>query len=397
MTLSLHHLRSAALSAAVATFIATIGDAQALAAPSATESAGLAKFDQGKKAYEAQDWSTALAAFQASFELLPSPNTRLYIARCFRQLGKFASAHTQYELAAREAKDRVAATGEKRYAATVEAATKESAEVAGKVSHLTLDVPEVVPSDLEIRVDDSPVAKSGWGTASDVDPGSHVVTANGQRLRPFKAELQIGEGKSVTVKVELERLPTASLQATLVTVPQGLAVNLDGKPLDPSKLGAGIDLDPGTHHLVVQAPGYRDFVWDGRVEDGEAKKLSIVLTAAPGAASAGTPSWLFFGVAGLSVASLSVATVFAAHAKSTADGETAKPPLARDPAIRDDVRATSTRANILYVTGAALALGAGVLFFTTKWSSDEKPPASHTAFAPWISPTVAGAAFEGRF
>src|SRR5262245_12349049 len=88
-------------------------------ASDASDAAALKEFETGRAAFEAGQFESALSAFQSSLQLLPSPNTRLYIARCQRALGKTASAHTNFTRAAREAADRLNATGEKRYQATV--------------------------------------------------------------------------------------------------------------------------------------------------------------------------------------------------------------------------------------------------------------------------------------
>jgi tetratricopeptide (TPR) repeat protein len=74
----------------------------------------LKKFDAGRKAFEGGAFEEALIAFQESIALSPSPNSRLYIARCYRALGKVASAYTAFHLAAHEAQDRLTATKEKR-------------------------------------------------------------------------------------------------------------------------------------------------------------------------------------------------------------------------------------------------------------------------------------------
>lgn len=374
-----------------------MGRAASAAPSSANESAGLAKFDQAKKAYEAKDWSVALQAFQSSLELLPSPNTRLYIARCFRALGKYASAHTQFELAAREAQDRVVATGEKRYAATVEAATAEGAEVLAKVGRLEVALSGVAPSDLEIRIDGAPLAKAAWGSPAKVDPGSHVVRATGHRVRPFEVTVEVAEAGKAKVTIVLERLPTSVLHLSLSLQPQGIALSLDGKAVDAKALSDGVELDPGPHHLVVRAPGYRPFEWKESLADGASKTVSVPLEPDSTVAT-GTPAWMFFGVAGLSVTSLGVATVFAVRAKSVADREKRLPgPQARDPGAQEDIQALSLRANVLYLSGAAFAVGAGVLFFTTRWSGASSKESAGLQWKPWVGPGDLGLGLTGAF
>lgn len=381
---------------------AGIGEARAEAG-SASETVGLAKFEQGKKAYEGKDWAGALTAFQASLELLPSPNTRLYIARCQRELGRIASAHTTYELAIREAKDRIAVTGEKRYAATIEAATDESAQLAPRIPYLTIAVPEVVPDGLELQLDGKALARSAWGVAIAVDPGSHRVTASGRRLVPFNAEVKLGETEKRTVPILVKRVPTSVLVARFAMQPQGLALSVDGKPVELALAGKGLELDPGLHHLLARAPGYRDLAWDGRLEDGETKTLPLELEADVGAGGArGTPRWMFYSVVGAGTLTLAAAGYFALSARSLSNEQTALDPRVRDPAARDEVRALSTRANVLFVAGATLGIGAGVLFFTTAWGPRPEP-SNHAVIrrtagiVPVLSPSGGGLALGGTF
>lgn len=110
-----------ALAAVVAASAVTAPSRETHAAP-ASDAAALKKFEDVRKAYDAGKFEEALLAFKASLELLASPNTRLYIARCYRALGKPASAYTTYRLASKAAQDRLNATGEKRYTATRDAA-----------------------------------------------------------------------------------------------------------------------------------------------------------------------------------------------------------------------------------------------------------------------------------
>src|SRR5689334_1677537 len=107
----------------------------AASADATTDAAALKQFEAGRAAFDKGELPQALAAFTASMQGLPSPNTRLYIARCQRGLGKIGSAYTSYRLAAREATDRLNASGEKRYAATRDTAQAEAAEIEKSVPH----------------------------------------------------------------------------------------------------------------------------------------------------------------------------------------------------------------------------------------------------------------------
>jgi hypothetical protein len=86
-------------------------------------------------------------------------------------------------------------------------------------------------------------------------------------------------------------------------------------------------------------------------------------------------------------------TYYATEAKSLSDEEQAKNPLLRDPAERDRVDTLSGRANALFIAGGALAVGAGVLAFTTQWGGSKEKA---TAVAPWVGTGVAGVVARGR-
>jgi hypothetical protein len=382
------------LSFALATAGAMTPSHVAHAAP-ASDAAALRKFEEGRQAYDAGKFEEALLAFQGSLELLASPNTRLYIARCYRALEKPASAYTAYRLAAKEAQDRLAATGEKRYTATRDAATAESAELEAKVPRLTLALPSDAPEGTEVRVDGEVVPRGGWGVATEIDPGPHEVTATGARRKPFAQKLELGEGEQKRVDVALEKLATAFITVKLSTRPAGLSVSLDGKPIDVSALSSELPVDAGTTRVLVRAPGHRDFVWKKNLADGERATVEVKLVAKEVTGGAkGTPAWMFYAVAGASVVALGAGTYYATQAKSVSDDEQAKNPLLRDPAERDRVDSLSGRANALFIAGGALAVGAGVLAFTTHWGDSKEKAAS---VGPFVGIGASGVAARGSF
>lgn len=364
------------------------------AAP-ASDAAALKKFEEGRQAFDSGGFEEALLAFKASLELLASPNTRVYIARCYRALGRPASAYTTYRLAAKESQDRLNATGEKRYTATRDAAAAEAAELEAKVPRLTLALPSDVPAGSEVKLDGEVVPKGGWGVATEVDPGPHEVTASGPRRKSFAQKFELAEGEQKRLDISLPKLATAFVTVAFGSRPAGLSVELDGKAVEPSALGGELAVDAGAMKLVVRAPGHKDFVWKKDLADGERATVQVKLVAQKVAGgSKGTPPWMFYAVAGASVAVLAGGTYYAVQAKSLSDDEQAKNPLLRDPAERDRVDSLSSTANLLFIAGGALAVGAGVLAFTTEWGGTKEKSA---AFSPWVGPNAAGLGARGQF
>jgi hypothetical protein len=362
--------------------------------------AGLKKFDEGRKAFEAGQFEEALNAFRASLELFPSPNTRLYVARCYRAIGKTASAYTAFKLAAHEAQDRQAATGEKRYAATRDTANQEAAALEAKVPRITVAVPSNPPEGFVVKMDGSVLQKAAWGIATEADPGTIVVEATGPRLVPFKKTITLKEGVAERVDIPLTRLPTATVAVKLLTLPAGLYLTLDGQPLDLTGVDAPRDVDVGEHSLVAHAPGYLPFTWHKTLANADAQVIEVSLLPNPdgGHGPGGTPKWLFFTVAAAAVASLGAGAAVAAHAESQQSQQEGLDLFARDPAVQKSIQTQATITDVLFIGGGVLGAGAVALAFTTRWKTHEAPAkAQAISVAPWFTATGGGVGAHGAF
>src|SRR6185503_10233169 len=60
-------------------------------------------FRVGDELYDGKRFSEALTAYRASYEIVASPNSRLMIARCMRELGRLSDAYTEFEGAVADA------------------------------------------------------------------------------------------------------------------------------------------------------------------------------------------------------------------------------------------------------------------------------------------------------
>ena len=80
-------------------FAITWGGPAAAADADPATAIALKQFDVGRRAFENRSFEEALRAFQESNSLAASPNSRLYIARCYRALGKVATLARDWFLA----------------------------------------------------------------------------------------------------------------------------------------------------------------------------------------------------------------------------------------------------------------------------------------------------------
>jgi hypothetical protein len=162
------------------------------------------RFTRGSALYDAHDYAHALDEFRASIELYGSPNTRLYLARCLRELGRLDEAVPEFERAMREAGDR--ARLDPRYVQTRDAAQAELLPVEARVGRLTLTIPEV-PEGAVIRVNHRTVPVAALGIAMPVMPGAVTITIEASGYEPEERRTDVAAGREATVGVVLRRRP----------------------------------------------------------------------------------------------------------------------------------------------------------------------------------------------
>lgn len=340
--------------------------APAAGAESSVSVAADVQYRQGAQAYAARKYAEALAAFEKSQSLEPSPNTRFKIAQCYLLLNKLGSAYTNFKRAAGEAEGRWRATNERRYELTMKAAVLEAAAIEARVPQLTLAVPSDVPDGFRILLDDVELPRSAWGVAVETDPGTHRLVAEGPRLKRYEERLDITVGQRRRVEIPLQRLATAMLTLSYKIKPTGLAVYLDEKPLPLEQLETRHYLDVGKHKVRASAPGYADFTWSRPLVDGDNRTVEVSLSPATG-----TPKWVFFTVGAASLVAAAVGTGFGVKAQLASDDEQAKPIPERGNQARDAIRGDATVSTVALSVAGALAVTTAILGFTTRWRAPD--------------------------
>jgi hypothetical protein len=385
----------------VAAWLAAMAHGSVAHADPTQERTGLGAFEEGRRLFEAKKYEDALRAFRASNDAMPSPNSRLYVARCQRALGKTASAYSTFRLASREAEDRVRATGDKRYAATQQSAALEAARLEPLVPRVTLVLARPFDAEAEravLKVDGDEVPRAAWATSLELDPGPHTFVLSGPHLERTEASVSLAERDVKELTLPVKRLRFGTLKLTFRTRPTGLAVEIDEAPVDLAAERASREVTAGAHTLVAHAPGYATLRWQGEVGDQgstdvpiDLVPLSPVAPDRPASAASGTPRWLFFTAAGAAIVTAGAGAYLLLDARGTDDAEQQKPLAERDATVRDDVRERAQLGSALLLAGGGLAVVAGVLGFTTRW----KPARTGLTLAPQL--TAGRAALAGEF
>lgn len=177
----------------------------------ALETRAQALYQQGREHFHAGRFDEARGAFQASLDMVDSPNARMYLGRSLSRLGRVAEAYTALDRAARDAG--VRARTEPRYQATSDSARAEAEALRPLVAWLVLRV-DPMPDDLAVLVGELPVQRGGIGVEIPLSPGEVVVTARARGFRAAEARASLVAGETARVALAMEPEPVATDAST---------------------------------------------------------------------------------------------------------------------------------------------------------------------------------------
>ena len=160
----------------------------------------------GRDRFRAKDFPGALDDFRRSLDLVDSPNTRMYLGRALRRLGRLPEAFATLQRAASDAERR--SVTEPRYAATRESARAEADEIRVGIALLTVRLPDL-PAGASIRVAGAEVPVTAIGFPLPVVPGEVIVEFDAPGYAPAR-EIRIltpGGDEVVEIAPRTEQLP----------------------------------------------------------------------------------------------------------------------------------------------------------------------------------------------
>lgn len=151
----------AALVVGLTTLLAPDARAQSVS----NEGAAELLFREGVELMKSEEFKPACEKFAASQELDPTIGTTLYLADCYEQIGKVASAWSLFRIA--EGKARSA-----RHEERAEIAAKRAARLTERLSYITVVVSFAELKGLRLTLGEKNLPKPAWGKRVPIDPGS---------------------------------------------------------------------------------------------------------------------------------------------------------------------------------------------------------------------------------
>jgi hypothetical protein len=171
--------------------------ARAQPADSDRLAAARALFAEALRDEEGGRFSDALQKFTRVREVRDTAPVEYRIGSCDEGLGKPAAAYAAY-------RDAIAlGQGDANSLEVVRGALDRLDALGPHVAQISLVLPDGVPSDTEVSIDDAPVARSAIARPVPVEPGLHVVTAVAAGATPFRSEISLPAGAQASVTVSL--------------------------------------------------------------------------------------------------------------------------------------------------------------------------------------------------
>jgi len=190
---------TAALHLALVPAIASaVGVAPGSATPVQREQAQ-SKFMKGKDLFGQKKYPQALAEFQASHEIVASPNARLFIARTLREMGKLVEAYVEFGRTEIEAKE--LAPQDSRYQKTAESALTERKEIEPKLAFVTVTIKGAADT-TSLKIAGEEVKRAGWNEPAPIVPGSAEVVIETPGKPTVRRMVTLAAGEKTAVDVD---------------------------------------------------------------------------------------------------------------------------------------------------------------------------------------------------
>lgn len=194
--------------------VASAPPAHAQSAPSAKQ-----QFASAQKLFEDKRYAEALPEFRALLAGSGSPNARLYVARCLRELGDLPAAFEEMSTTLKDARSK--AEGESKYVQTRDAAAGELAVLEGKIGKIVIAIADDATG-AQVTLNGKPVALDRLGTPIAAAPGDVVVRVIIAGHEPIERHAASKGGETTTVAISFRPgapAPAPSLAGPVAPTP----------------------------------------------------------------------------------------------------------------------------------------------------------------------------------
>lgn len=162
-----------------------------------TKAAALEAFKAGKKAFDAEDWETAVGHFKEADRLYPGASPKHKIAVCLDNLGRIKQAIAAYETF-------INSDPGPKYAERVKASKARVAELEEKLAAMpgkvTLTIEPATAAGLVVTVDGTPAD----GVELELAGGDHTVVVEATGMETVTRQITVEPGEEQDVAITLE-------------------------------------------------------------------------------------------------------------------------------------------------------------------------------------------------
>jgi hypothetical protein len=158
------------------------------------------KFGEAVKLFKQGEVERSLPLFEELARTTGSPNARLYVGHCLKQLERWSEAHAAFSAVIAE----TTRLGDDKYELTRQAARAELEALEARVAKLVITLAEA-PEELSLRVDGVPLDPNTLGSDRVLEPGSHRVEATGRGVEPILRTIVIEAGETKTLSLAFDQ------------------------------------------------------------------------------------------------------------------------------------------------------------------------------------------------
>lgn len=158
------------------------------------------RFTEAQRLYDEKKYEEALPKFQELLTQTSSPNARLYVARCLRDLGRLTEAYDEMAATVREAKQK--AETEKKYEPTRDASASELALLSDRVGHIVIAIPGA-HAEVIVTVNGARMTSERLDTPITVLPGTVHIEVTGPGIAALARDVEVKGGETKTAAIAL--------------------------------------------------------------------------------------------------------------------------------------------------------------------------------------------------